>query len=244
MSSVFWTSLGASHSCSSSASFLRLPLPNFSFVSFYPLLVCLPPPAFPGFSGFASFLWFAFLQFRLWLHFLCPLVLTFLHAMVRSAPCVLSQSSFPRAVATVACFHSSFRVFRLLQFWLSLPVSLPLFGLVCFFLLSGLLPGFSASCASGCSSLLLLHRLSVILRVLLWLYLGCPGAVYPAFLLGLFSLGFLRLLRVSSLSIGLRSLSWCLFLLVVLVVFFAPVLVHSPPVLPCSVAVAFVCLFF
>ena len=87
--------------------FLRVPLPNFSFISFYPLLVCSPPPALLGFSGFASFLWFAFLQFRLWLHFLGPLVLAFLHAAVRTAPCVLSQSSFPRAMATVACFHSS-----------------------------------------------------------------------------------------------------------------------------------------
>ena len=66
----------------------------------------------------------------------------------------------------------------------------------------------------------------------------------PCILLVFFRLSFLRLLRVSSLSLGLRSLSWCLFLLVFLVVFFTPVLVHSPLVLPCSVAVAFVCLFF
>ena len=88
-----------------------------------------------------------------------------------------------------------------------------LFGLVCFFLFSGLLR-FSASCASGCSSLVPLHRLSSMLWVLLWLCLSCPGAVYPAFLLVFFRLGFLRLLCVSSLSLGLRSLSWCLFLLV------------------------------
>ena len=88
-----------------------------------------------------------------------------------------------------------------------------LFGLVCFFLFSELLR-FSASCASGCSSLVPLHRLSSMLWVLLWLCLGCPGAVYPAFLLVFFRLGFLRLLCVSSLSLGLRSLSWCLFLLV------------------------------
>ena len=75
------------------------------------------------------------------------------------------------------------------------------------------------------------------LRVLLWLCLGCLGAVHPAFLLVFFRLGFLRLLRVSSLSLGLRSFSCSCG-------FFAPVLVHSPPVLPCYVAVAFVCLFF
>ena len=71
VSSVFWTSLGACHSCLSSASFLRL-LHNFSFLSFYPLLVCSPPPAFLGFSGFDSFLWVAFLRFWLWLHFSLP----------------------------------------------------------------------------------------------------------------------------------------------------------------------------
>ena len=119
----------------------------------------------------------------------------------------------------------------------------PPFSLVCFFLFYGLLPVFSASCASGCSSLLTCLRLSSMLRILLWLYLCCPGAVFPAFLLVFFRLVFLRLFRVSSLSLGLRSLPWCLFLLVFVVVFFAPVLVLSPPVLPCYVAVAFGCLF-
>ena len=69
------------------------------------------------------------------------------------------------------------------------------------------------------------------------------GCCLPCVSAGFLSLGFLRLLRVSSLSLGLRSLPWCLFLLVFVVVFFAPVLVLSPPVLPCYVAVAFVCMF-
>ena len=102
---------------------------------------------------------------------------------------------------------------------------------------------FSVSCASGSPSLLMCLRLSSMLRVLLWLYLGRRGAVFPAFLLVFFPLVFLCMLRASSLSLGLRSLPWCLFLLVFVVVFFAPVLVLSPPVLPFYVAVAFGCLF-
>ena len=110
VSSVFWTSLWACHSCSSSASFLRFPLPNFSFLSFYPPLVCSPPPAFLGFSGFASFLWIAFLQFRLWLHFSLPFGLSF------SACCGLygslcSFSEFFYTSCGYGCLFPFFRVF-------------------------------------------------------------------------------------------------------------------------------------
>ena len=133
MTSIFWTSLAACFSCSSSASFLRLPLPVITFLSFCLLLVCSPPPAFLGFSGF-HFLSVVCLSCGSGCGstFLYPLVFAFPHATVRTAPCVLSQSSFPHAVATVGCFRSSSAIFRLLRFWLSLPVSL-LLSVCCVF---------------------------------------------------------------------------------------------------------------
>ena len=110
MSSIFWTSLGACHSCSSSASFLRLPLHNFSFLSFYPLLVCSPPPAFLGFSGFASFLWFAFLRFRLWLHFSLPFGPSF-SACCGSRGSLCSFSEFFSTCYGYGCLFPFFHIF-------------------------------------------------------------------------------------------------------------------------------------
>ena len=80
------------------------------------------------------------------------------------------------------------------------------------------------------------------LRVLLWLYLGCPGAVFLAFLLVFFRL----LFSVCFIFLPSPSgwfLPWCLFLLVPVVVLCAPGLVLSPPVLPCYIAVPSGCLF-
>ena len=64
------------------------------------------------------------------------------------------------------------------------------------------------------------------------------GCCFLCFSASFLSPGFLRLLHFSSLSLGLHSLPWCLFLLVFVVVCFAPALVLSPPVLPCYDAVA------
>ena len=132
---IFWTSLGACPCCSSSASFLRHPLHVLSFISFYPILVCSPPPVFIGFFGVSLILWgLLFLQFRLWLHlFLCPW--SSLFRMLRFGRLLaVFLSIFPRAVATVDCFRSSSAFFCLLQFWLSFPVSLPFLCLLCLLL--------------------------------------------------------------------------------------------------------------
>ena len=83
---------------------------------------------------------------------------------------------------------------------------------------------FSASCASGCSLPMTLLLFSSVLRVLL----GNPSVVQ------------VLLLCVSD---GFLSSSFHHLLLVLVVVFFAPALVLSPTGLPCSVAVAYGCLF-
>ena len=167
--------------------------------------------------------------------FLCLLVFAF--------PLRSFSEFFPHAVATVDCFRSSSVFFRQLQFWLSLPVSPPPFQSVVFL-----------------SVLWSSSQFFRILRLRLLFDFGTPPAVFraagsplavpwlsgccfPCFSAGFLSPGFLRLLCFSSLSLGLRSLPWCLFLLVLVVVFFAPALGLSPPVLPCYVAVASGCLF-
>ena len=90
--------------------------------------------------------------------------------------------------------------------------------------LYGLRPSFSASCASGGSSPMSLLLFSSVLQFLL----GNPSVVR------------LLLLCVSD---GFLSYSFHHLLLVLVVVFFAPALVLSPTGLPCSVAVAYGCLF-
>ena len=114
---------------------------------------------------------------------------------------------------------------------------------------------FSVCCDSSCS----IWSSSRFFRILgLWLLfafgtppvvfraVGSPlavpqwtGCCFPCVSASFLSYGFHRLFRFSSMSLGLRFLPWCLFLLVLVGVFFAPVLVLSLPVLPCSVAVAF-----
>ena len=101
---------------------------------------------------------------------------------------------------------------------------------------------FSASFTSGGFSLLTLLLFSSVLQVLL----GNPSVVrvlLPCVSAGFLSYSCHSLLWVLPCPSGcLALLSW-LFLLVLVVVFFAPVLVLSLPGLPCSVAVAFGCLF-
>ena len=172
--------LGLVPVCSGSVSFLRHRLPVLSCLSFSPLLVDSPPRAFFDLLAFAYFVGFAFPVFpSLAPPCLSPLVFAF--CMLRFwIILVVPLSVLSNAVTTVACFLSSSMFFRLLQFWLSLPVSSP----------------FSVCCVSFCSlvvfpvfrilRLRLLFpfaapRLSSMLRVLLWLYPSCPEAAFHAF---------------------------------------------------------------
>ena len=193
LSYVFWTSLGACPCCSSSVSFLWHRLHVLSCISFYPFLVCSPPPPFLGSSGFCFLCGVCFSCGSCYSStFSIPFGLRF-SACCGSGCSLWSFSAFffPHAVASVDCFRSSSALFfRLLQFWLSLPVSLPLFRLLSLPVLYGLRPAFSASCASSFSLLLARFLLSSVLRVFLWRSLGCLGAAFPAFLLLLFCMVF------------------------------------------------------
>ena len=232
--------LGPCPCCSSSASFLRHQLHVLTCISFYPILVCSPPPAFLGSSGFRLYVGFAFsCGSGCGSTFSLPFCLHF--SACCGSGCSLQPYSafFPHAVATVDC-----------------SVLPPCFSACCSFGCPFLfLSPFSVSCASSCSfwSSSLFFR---ILRLWLLFAFGTPpvvfraadsllavprlsGCCFPCVSASFLLLGFHRLLRFSSLSLGLRSLPWCLFLLLFVVVFFAPALVLSPPVLPCSVGVAF-----
>ena len=160
---------------------------RFSMVFLLSYSGSLASSCFPRIFWVSLLLWGCFcLRFQLWLHLFFPL-LSSLFCMLRFGLLLaVFLSGFPHDEATVDCFRSSSAFFRLLQFWLSLPVFLPLFRLLCLPVLSGLHPGFSASCASSCSSILAHLLLSSVLRVLHWQSLGCPGAAFLAFLLVFF----------------------------------------------------------
>ena len=231
---------------SSSVSFLRHQLHILSCISFCPILVFSPPPAFLGSSGFRFCCGVCFfLRFRLWPHLFFTL-LSLLFRMLRFGLLfVVFLSIFPHAVATVDCFLSSSVLFRPTAF-LAVPscFSPPFQSVLTLPVLSGLRPGFSASCASGCSLLLARLLLSSVLQVLRWRSLGCPGAAFPVFLLVFFRKVFTACFIFLWLSLVLHSLPWCLLLLVLVVVFFALASVLPPPVLPCSVWCGFMVLCF
>ena len=121
----------------------------------------------------------------------------------------------------------SLRFFSVTLSFVSLPV------------LYGLHPSFSASYTSGKSSLLTLRLFSSVLQVLL----GHPSVVRVLLPCRFSFVSLSQPASGSSLSLGLPFPPSWLFLLVLVVVFFTPVLVLSPPGPPCSVAVAFGCLF-
>ena len=177
-------------------------------------------------------------------HRLLPLVFLLwssLSACCGSGSSLWSLSEFfPHAVATVACFLSSSMFFRLLRFWLSLPISSP----------------FSVCCVSFCSLVVFLvfpHltpppalpfcRTSGCLPCC-GFFFGCTPVVRK--LPSMLSAGFLspNFLSASFFFLLPRVvLPWCLFLLVLVVLLCTLALVLSPPFLPCYVAVASVSLF-
>ena len=231
--------LGLLPVCSGSVSFLRHRLPVLSCFSFFPLLVDSPPPAFLGLLAFASFVGFAFPVIpSLAPPCLSPLVFAF---------CMLQFGIIlvvPLSVLSSYCVYSCLFPFFLHVFLPAVVLTVPsffspLFGLLCLFLFFGGLPSFphptpppalpfcrASGCLPCCG------------------FFGCPrlsGSCFPCFLLVFF-----RLISRSASFLFLiprAVLSWCLFLLVLVVVLCAPALVLSPPFLPCYVAVASVSLF-
>ena len=114
---------------SSSASFLQLQL-RFSVVFpsilfWYCRLLLLLSSDLLGFASVVGFAFF--LRFRLWLLFYFTHLYSLFRMLRFGLLLVVFLSIFPHAVATVDCFRSSSTFFRL-QFWLSLPVSFPLFS--------------------------------------------------------------------------------------------------------------------
>ena len=110
---------------------VRVPLLVLTCLSFYPMLVC-SPPAFLGFSGFRFFCGVCFsCGSGCGSTFSLPFGLRF-SACCGSGCSLRSFSAFCfhmlwlRLIVSVLPLH----FFHLLQFWLSLPVSLPLFSLL------------------------------------------------------------------------------------------------------------------
>ena len=156
--------LGLIPCCSSSASFLRHQLHVLSCISFYPILVFSPPPAFLGSLGFRFCCGVCFfLQFRLWLHIFFTLLSSLFHMLQFGLLLAVFLSVFPHAVATVDCFI--------------LP---PRFSAYCSFgcLFLFLLP-FSVCCDSSCS-FWSLSRFFGILRLRLLFAFGMSPVVFRA----------------------------------------------------------------
>ena len=199
----------------------------------------LASSCFPRIFWVSLNLWgLLFLRFRLWLHLFFALWSS-LFRMLRFGLLAVFLSVF---------FH---------MLWLRVIVSVlpPRFSTCCGFGCPFLfLSPFSVCCDSSCS-IWSSYRFFRILRLRLLFDFGTPpvvvcaagsplavprlsGCCFPCVSANFLLSGFLRLLRFSSLSLGQRSLPWCMFLLVLVVVFFTPALDLSPLVLPCSVAVA------
>ena len=223
-------SLGLIPVCSGSVSFLRHRLPVLSCLYFSPLLVD-SPPVFLGILAFAYFVGFAFPVIPLLAH-PChsPLVFAFCMLWFRIILVVLLS------VLSTCCHYGCLFPFFLHVFPPAVVLAVhscffPLFSLLCFFLFFGGLPGFFRILrlrllfpfavppvvfhAAGSS--LTVPRLS--------------GSCFPCFLLVFFRL-FSRFASFFFL-IPRAVLPWCLFLLVLVVVFCTPSLVLSPPFLPC-----------
>ena len=199
--------LGLVPVCSGSGFFLRHRLPVLSCLSFSPLLVDSPPPAFLGLLAFAYFVGFAFPVIPL-LAPPCLSPLVFAFCMLRFGIILV----VPLSVLSTCCDYGCLFPFFLHVFPPSAVLAVPscffsLFSLLCFFLFFGGLPGFSASYASACSSLLLRLRLSSMLRVFLWLY-PVVRKLLSMLSAGFLLPNFLGLLR-SSLSLGLFSHGVC-----------------------------------
>ena len=158
--------LGLLPVCSGSVSFLRHRLPVLSCLSFSPLLVDSPPPAFLGLLAFAYFVGFAFPVIpSLAPPCLSPLVFAF--CMLQFGIILVVPLSALSSCCEYGCLFLLFLHVFPSAVVLTVPSCFsPLFSLLCLFLFFGGLPRFSASYASACFSLLPRLRLSSMLRVL------------------------------------------------------------------------------